>query len=106
MKHNAGVILVVFLGLLMSLGQSLWAHGDAAHILGVVTEVTNDHVVVKTPKGETVTIAFNSSTTFQQDGIHQKDARPQVGDRLAAEVFKKGEAMVAEEIRFSTAKSN
>jgi hypothetical protein len=87
------------------LSQSLWAHGDAEHILGVVTEATNDHVVVKTTKGKTVTIAFDASTSFQQNGIHKKDARPQVGDRLAAEVLKKGEAMVAEEIRFTTSKS-
>lgn len=103
MQHIAGVILVVCLSLFLS--QSLWAHGEAEHILGVVTEATNDHVVVKTTKGETVTIAFDSSTSFQQNGIHKKDARPQVGDRLAAEVSKKGETMVAEEIRFTTSKS-
>jgi len=103
MKRLAGVILVVCVCLFLS--QSLWAHGDAEHILGVVTEATSDHVVVKTTKGETVTIAFDSRTSFQQDGIHKKDARPQVGDRLAAEVSKKGKAMVAEEIHFTTSKS-
>jgi len=102
MKSIAGVILAICLGLFFS--QSLWAHGDAEHILGVVMEATNHQVVVKTTKGETVTIAFDASTTFQQDGIHKKDARPQVGDRLVAEVSKKGDAMVAEEIRFSTPK--
>lgn len=103
MKNLAKVFLLIFLCLFIS--PPLWAHGDAKHILGVVTEATENHVVVKTPKGKTVTIAFDSSTTFQQDGIHKKDARPQVGDRLAAEVSEKGEAMVAEEIRFTTSSS-
>jgi hypothetical protein len=103
MKRLAGAILIVFLFLFLP--SSLWAHGDAEHVLGVVTEATNDHVVVKTTKGETVTIAFDSSTSFQQNGINKKDARPQVGDRLAAEVSQKGEALVAEEIRFTTSKS-
>ncbi len=102
MQYLAGFLLSICLCLFFN--TSLWAHGDADHILGVVTEATKDHVVVKTTKGKTVTIAFDSSTTFQQDGIHKKDARPQVGDRLAAEVLKKGEEMVAEEIHFSTSK--
>jgi hypothetical protein len=103
MKYLAVVFLPIFL--VLYLNQSLWAHGDAIHILGVVTKATKDQVVVKTTKGKTVTIAFDSSTTFQQDGIHTQDARPQVGDRLAAEVSKKGEALVAEEILFTTSKS-
>jgi len=103
MKYLAGVFLSICLCLFFS--QSLWAHGDAEHILGVVTAATKDQVVVKTTKGKTVTITFNSSTSFQQDGIHKNDARPRVGDRLAAEVSKKGEAMVAEEIRFTTSKA-
>lgn len=103
MKYLARVLLPIFLALFLN--QLLWAHGDAMHILGVVTEATKDQVVVKTTKGETVTIAIDSNTTFQQNGIHKKDARPQAGDRLVAEVSKKGEAMVAEEIRFTTSKS-
>ena len=103
MKYIARVILPCCLCLFLT--QSLGAHGDAEHILGVVTEATKDHVVVKTTKGQTVTITFDSSTTFQQDGIHKKEARPQVGDRLAAEASKKGEALVAEEVQFTTSKS-
>ena len=103
MKSISEVFLAICLSLLLS--QSLWAHGDAEHILGVVTEAAIDHVVVKTTKGEVVTIAFDATTSFEQDGIHKKDARPQVGDRLVAEVSKKGKAFVAEEIRFSKPKS-
>ena len=103
MNRLVGVLLIVFLSLFLSL--PLWAHGDAEHILGVVTAATKDQVVVKTTKGKTVTIAFDSSTTFQQDGIHKKDARPQVGDRLVAEVSQKGDVMVAEEIHFTTSKT-
>ena len=103
MNRLLAVLLIVFLSLFLSL--PLWAHGDAAHILGVVTAATKDQVVVKTTKGQTVTITFDSSTTFQQDGIHNQDARPQVGDRLMAEVSQKGDVMVAEEIHFSTSKT-
>ena len=103
MKYMAGFILSICLCVI--LGQSVWAHGGAEHILGVVTEASQDQVVVKTTKGQTVTIAIDANTTIQQDGIHKKEARPQVGDRLVAEVSKKGDAMVAEEISFTTSKS-
>ena len=48
------------------------------------------------------------AATRRGDGIHKKDARPQVGDRLAAEVTKKGlpqnRDWVATEITFATPK--
>ncbi|MEO8327447.1 MAG: hypothetical protein ABI618_16465 [Nitrospirota bacterium] len=85
-----------------------WAHGDAAHVMGTVTESGNDHVVVTTPKGESLTLAFDPKITFQQNGIHVENARPQVGDRLVAEVSKNGvpenRDWVATEITFSTPK--
>jgi len=85
-----------------------WAHGDAAHIMGTVTAIETDHVVVQTTKGHSLSLAFQPQTTFQQKGIHKKDARPQVGDRLVAEVTKKGLSQnhdwVATEITFATPK--
>ena len=84
----------------------LWAHGGNEHVLGTVTESGTDHIVVKTPKGKTVSITIQAQTSFQQDGIATKDVRPQVGDRLVAEVSKDGEKVIGKEIRFSTPKSH
>ncbi len=85
-----------------------WAHGDAGHIMGTVTAIETDHVVIQTTKGHSLSLAFQPQTTFQQNGIHHKDARPQVGDRLVAEVTKIGlpqhHEWVATEITFATPK--
>ena len=87
----------------------VWGHGDAAHVMGTVTAIETDHVIVKTPKGQTLSLAFQPKTVFQQDGIHQQDARPQIGDRLVAEVTKKGlpqnRDWVATAITFATPKT-
>lgn len=92
----------------MFLTTPAWAHGDGSHVMGTVTESGNDHVVVTTPKGESLTLAFHPQITFQQNGIHVEHARPKVGDRLVAEVSKKGvpenRDWVATEITFSTPK--
>ena len=81
------------------------AHGNATHVLGTVTEATNDQVTVKTPKGEIVTIYFGANTIFQQNGITLNEARPKVGNRLIAEAAKIKGKLVAEEVKFATAKT-
>lgn len=92
----------------MFLTMSVWAHGDAAHVMGTVTALGDDHVVVTTSKGESLSLAFHPQITFQQNGIHAEHVRPQVGDRLVAEVTKKGvpdnRDWVATEITFATPK--
>ncbi len=100
--------LLILVAILFIPGFS-WSHGNAAHVMGTVTTTHDDHIVVKTAKGESVSLAFQPETTFQKNGIHKKDARPQVGDRLVAEVTKKGlpqnRDWVATEITFATPKA-
>ena len=100
-------LIVVLLSLMTTVSMG-WAHGNASHVIGTVTTIADDHVVVQTPKGETTSIAFKSNTVFQQNGIHSDTARPQIGDRLAAEVTKtdvpENRDWVATEIKFATPK--
>ena len=96
------IMTTVFLLILPAL---LWAHGGAIHVLGTVTQADDQYVIIKTPKGNMVSIAFNAETTFRYQGISRTHTRPQVGDRLIAEAAKKGDELVATEINFSTPKS-
>lgn len=86
----------------------VWPHGDASHVMGTVTALGDDHVIVTTPKGESVSLAFHPQIIFQQNGIHVEHARPKIGDRLVAEVSKKdvpeNRDWVATEITFATPK--
>lgn len=104
MKH----LFVVALFAILVSAPLVWAHGNGSHVVGTVTTIEDDHVVVKTPKGDTASIAFKPETTFQRNGIHSQSARPQIGDRLAAEVTKKGvpanRDWVATELNFVTPK--
>ena len=106
MKRMCHLLIIVAILILPGFA---WGHGDASHVMGTVTAMEDDHVVVKTAKGDSVSLAFQPQTTFQHNGIHKKDARPQVGDRLVAEVTKKGlpqnRDWVATEITFATPKA-
>lgn len=105
MINHILIVVLLFLTTTVSMG---WAHGNASHVIGTVTTVAEDHVVVQTPKGETTSIAFKSNTVFQHNGIHSDTARPQIGDRLAAEVTKQdvpeNRDWVATEVKFATPK--
>ena len=81
------------------------AHGDATHVLGTVTETAQDHIVVQTRQGKSVTLVINADTIFQRDGMTTKDARPEVGNRMVAEAEEDGDSLVAKTIRFSSSKS-
>lgn len=102
------VCRLLILASVLVLPALVWGHGDAAHIMGTVTATETDHVIVITTKGKSLSLAFQPQTIFQRNGIHEKDARPQVGDRLVAEVTKKGVPQhrdwVATEITFATPK--
>ena len=102
MKHSIALIVITAI---LSLPLVVEAHGNATHVLGTVTETTNDQVTIKTPNEEIVTIYFSTDTIFQKNGITSTDARPKVGNRLIAEAAKIEGKLVAVEIKFATSKT-
>ncbi|MFZ1747627.1 MAG: hypothetical protein WAU17_17055 [Nitrospirales bacterium] len=102
MKHAISLLLMV---MFLNLPSFVFAHGNALHILGTVTEAAQGKIVVTTPKGESVTLMIQEKTIFQLDGITTKTARPAVGDRVVAEAEKEAGHLVAHEIRFATPKT-
>lgn len=100
-RFLALTILVAILACPLFVG----AHGDEDHLLGTVTEATQDQITIKTLKGKSVTLAITADTTFQHNGIATKKARPQVGNRLIAVAEKDGDSFIAKNIKFSTPKS-
>lgn len=102
MKHAISFFLII---MFLNFPSFIFAHGDALHIMGTVTETTQERIVVTTPKGESVTLMIREKTIFQQDGITTNTARPAVGDRVVAEAEKEAGHLVADEIRFATPKT-
>ena len=102
MKHILALILATFV---LSYALIAGAHGNATHVMGTVTEVTDTQITVKTLKGKIVTLHFNADTIFQQNGITTNDARPHVGTRLIAEAATIEGKLVAVEIKFASPKA-
>lgn len=102
MRTRLHLILAVFLFMVPTV---LLAHGNSTHVMGTVTESTQDHIVVKTTKGKLVTITVNAETILNHNGINTKTVKPQVGNRVIAETVRNGDTLVAKELRFSSPKS-
>jgi hypothetical protein len=95
------VLGTLFLSALASTG--LWAHEGSTHILGTITTVAPDHVVVQTPDNKTVTIKTTAQTRYRT--IKEASTREalKVGYRVVAEVTKDAAGLTASEMRFSSA---
>ncbi len=93
----------LFFAFIIVLGTaSLWAHGGNDHIMGTVTAIDANHIEVKTPKGETISLQLSEKTMFYSKNTPPPNGRPRVGDRVVIDARKDGGALKALEMEFST----
>ena len=98
MRRSFGILF--FLALLSPIFS--WAHEGSTHILGTVTEVAADHVVIQTPDAKTVTIKTTAKTSYRTTKEASSRDALKVGHRVVAEVTKDASGMTASELRFSS----
>jgi hypothetical protein len=80
------------------------AHGDNQHVLGTVTLIDSQHIVVKTVKGATQSVKVTKETLFKEKGRSKSTEKPAVGDRVVIEATKDKNLLTATEVHFSNAK--
>jgi hypothetical protein len=93
---------VIIAALLASVGL---AHGDKKHIVGTLEKVSADSIVVKTAAGKSVEVKLLASTTYvARAGNEDRSAKVSdlaVGDRVVIHATPRGEALEANEVKFS-----
>ena len=96
------MFIIAFI-LSISFGQvgSAFAHGTGKHVMGTASAVETDRLEVKTKEGKDVTVRLTPETQFRRSGTGTS-AKPQIGDRVAAEVLENEDALTAVEVRFAT----
>lgn len=78
--------------------------GSMTSIMGNVTKLDRDRIVVKTREGKTVSIALTSDTQFQEyRGQGGEDSRRDIkrGDRVVVKTMGEGADLSAAKVRFS-----
>jgi hypothetical protein len=86
MKHFS--VTAVVLALLTASGAPAFAHGDNAHVRGVVTQVSAQSITVQLADKTTKTLTVNAKTTFERAGKAAAMTDVKVGDRVVIDVPK------------------
>jgi len=81
-------VLAVLAAVLMTSALA-FAHGDAEHVRGTVTSVTDTQIVVLTTTKQTRTIPITDKTMIMKGEAHLAAKDIKAGDRVVVDVDKK-----------------
>lgn len=101
MQPKRLILVASILAVMAGQGAVVFAHGTGKHVMGTASAVEPDRLEVKTKDGKDVTVRITPDTQFRRSGAGTS-TKPQVGDRVAAEVTENGDALTAVEVRFAT----
>jgi hypothetical protein len=94
--------LIVLIAVTVSVAMG---HGDKKHVVGTLEKINADSIVVKTADGKSVAIKLVASTMYVSHvGNDDKSAQLSdlaVGDRVVIHATPNGEALEANEVKFS-----
>ena len=82
-------------------GGVAFAHGDAEHVRGTVTNVSDTAITVQVSATKARTITINAKTMVMKGASHLSLKDVKVGDRVILDVDKK--TSVASEVKLATA---
>jgi ribosomal protein S1 len=93
-------LLAIFATFILA-GGVAFAHGDAEHVRGTVTNITDTAITVQVSAKQTRTITINAKTMVMKGDAHLSLKDVKVGDRVVLDVDKKNS--VATEVKLATA---
>lgn len=102
LKVQVAVLAILSLALLPAIAT---AHGGEEHVIGVVTNVSDTSVTVKTTAGKTVEVGFDAKmTTYERAKQPIQKADIKVGDRIVIHAMEVNEKLVAHSVEIGAAK--
>ena len=94
------IVLVLIAALSLAGGVAV-AHGDAEHVRGTVTNITDTAITVQVSAKETRTVTVNGKTMVMRGASHLSLKDVKVGDRVVLDVDKK--SALATEVKLAAA---
>jgi len=88
---------------MLLLATLVFAHGNEEHIMGTVSQVTDNSITVETREHQKVTVVVVAETKFMKGtaAANLKDLK--VGDRVVIHAAKHGEQVQAHTVRIGAA---
>jgi hypothetical protein len=96
--------ILVLLACLSLAAAGVWAHGGEEHVIGTVTQVSANSIVVKTTAKAPVTVAVAPATKFIKSKAAVKVTDLSVGDRVVIHAIEgEDEKLTADTVEFGAA---
>ena len=97
---------VAVFALALAFSAITFAHGNENHVMGTVTSISDNSIIVETKSKKTVTVTCSAATKFQKSGSPAALKDLKVGDKVVIHATGPEEKLVATEIRFGTMSKN
>lgn len=94
--------LACILVLTLSLASLALAHGNLAHVLGTVVQITDHSLSVRTSDGSIKVVAFDDETHFLKGGSPATAKDVQIGSRVVIHAHQSGDKFHAAEVKIGT----
>ena len=94
-------VFLTIMAVLVLAGGVAFAHGNAEHVRGTVTNVSDTAITVQVSAKQTRTVTINAKTMVMKGDAHLSVKDVQVGDRVILDVDKK--TSIATEVKLATA---
>ena len=99
MKRTVAVVSLVF-----ALSLMAPAHGNEKHVMGKVTNISENSITVETTAKTSVIVEVSDKTKLEKSGSPATLKDLKVGDKLVIHANSSGDKLVASEVRFGTMK--
>jgi Cu/Ag efflux protein CusF len=95
MKRTVAVLTLFFTFSLIA-----FAHGKEKHVMGTVTNISENSITVETTAKKSVTVELNDKTKFEKSGSAATLKDLKVGDKVVVHAAVSDNKLVANEVHF------
>ena len=99
MKRMAAIATLLFALSVMALG-----HGNEKHVMGKVTNISENSITVETTAKQSPMVEVSDKTKFEKSGSPATLKDLKVGDKVVIHASPSGDKLIASEVRFGAMK--
>ena len=96
---------IAIVALLLTFSLIAFAHGKEKHVMGTVTNVTDNAITVENTAKQSVTVEVNDKTKFEKSGAAATLKDLKVGDKVVVHADVSDNRLIANEVHFGAKKA-
>ena len=95
MKRTIAVVTLLF-----AISSMALAHGKEKHVMGTVTNISENSITVETPDKKSISVEVTDKTKFEKSGSPATIKDLKVGDKVVVHADVSDNKLVANEVQF------